>query len=429
MEKELKRALILTAALVLAAVAAFLAAVASTGAFTRIGLDFTAGDAETRLYVQPGETPDMEDIAVPAGARVLYWLDGDGEECDPFVPTETENGFEAVLAPALAAEPEPWLELDEHGLAHPDAYVTGEELASGVAAMFSREVDVSALAELETVSGSELASALEGFFEPGALSELDGAEPLTRLEAASIIYPLYMNARYGGDWGFDALYRVCAPDLDPLRAGADCLAACLEMEGAVSYEEGFHFIDGRVYRADETGLFFMDAEVEGIYYGADGRQTSGSGELDALVAEALEPICSEHETRGEMLRAAYLYVRDNFEYLRRNYYAVGDEGWQTEEAVTMLSTHRGNCYNYAAAFWALARGLGYDAAAVAGTVGWDRSPHGWVIMYDGDGTRVIYDVELEMAYHYNRGRTDTNLYELYPDAAYSWHYVYGEQYE
>ena len=69
MEKELKRALILTAALVLAAVAAFLAAVASTGAFTRIGLDFTAGDAETRLYVQPGETPPPNKRRVTAHVK------------------------------------------------------------------------------------------------------------------------------------------------------------------------------------------------------------------------------------------------------------------------------------------------------------------------------------------------------------------------
>ena len=94
----------------------------------------------------------------------------------------------------------------------------------------------------------------------------------------------------------------------------------------------------------------------------------------------------------------------------------------------MLSTHRGNCYNYAAAFWALARGLGYDADAVAGTVGWNRSPHGWVIMDGAGGTRLVYDVELEMAYRYQRGLADTDLYAMDPVAAYSWNYIYGEQY-
>ena len=429
MEKELKRALILTAALVAAAVCSFVAAVAQTGAFTRLTLSFSAGGTETTLFVQPGGTPDLADVAIPAGSRLLGWLDAAGEEADPAVPAEADAAYTALLGPRLAAEMEPWLALDGHGLAHPDALVTGAQIADGVRAMFESEVDTEELEGLDYVSASELAAALDGLFAAGELEGIIGGAPLTRIEAASILYPLYMTARYGEAWGFDAMYSVAAPDLDPLREGADCLAACLDLSGAVRYGEGLHNIDGWLYRADGMGLFLMDEEAGGISYGPDGRATSGDAELDELVAEALAPICASCYTREEMLRAAYLYVRDNFQYLRRNYYEVGDEGWQTSEAVTMLSTGRGNCYNYAAAFWALARGLGYDAFAVAGTVGWDRSPHGWVIMYDAEGTRVIYDVELEMAYHYERGRTDTNLYELYPDAAYSWNYIYGEQYE
>ena len=94
----------------------------------------------------------------------------------------------------------------------------------------------------------------------------------------------------------------------------------------------------------------------------------------------------------------------------------------------MLSTSRGNCYNYAAAFWALARGLGYDATAVAGTVGWDRDPHGWVIMYDAEGERITYDVELEMAYRYQRGRYDVDMYAMGSWKANQWNYIYGEQF-
>lgn len=94
----------------------------------------------------------------------------------------------------------------------------------------------------------------------------------------------------------------------------------------------------------------------------------------------------------------------------------------------MLTTGRGNCYCYAAAFWALARGLGYDATAVAGTVGYDRDPHGWVIMYDEDGARITYDVELEMAYRYNRHNYTTDMYAMSPIKAAQWSYVYGEQF-
>lgn len=427
MEKEFKRALILALALILAAGLAFAAAVAQTGAFTRLSLSFSAGGETTGLYVQPGETPDMDAVALPEGARVLCWLDEEGNVAEPSAPAERDAAYTALLGPELAESMTPWLERDENGFALPDEYISGGELAAGVRAMFASEPEVSALEAMETVSASELGRALEGLLAPSELPALEGEEPLTRLEAAELVYSLYMSALYGEAWGFDAVYRVAAPDLDPLREGASALAACLNGENVLRYTEGFHNIDGWLYYADDMGLFLMDGERGGFAFGPDGRYTSGSAELDELVAEALAPICEEYAEPEERLRAAYLYVRDNFAYLRRNYYETGDEGWQLNEAVTMLSTRRGNCYNYAAAFWALARGLGFDAEAVAGTVGWNNSPHGWVIMYDG-GTRVIYDVELEMAYHYERGRTDTDLYEMYPAAAYSWNYVYGERY-
>ena len=60
---------------------------------------------------------------------------------------------------------------------------------------------------------------------------------------------------------------------------------------------------------------------------------------------------------------------------------------------------------------------------MAGTVGWERSLHGWVIMYDEEGERVVYDVELEMAYRYQRGLMDTDLYAMYPADTEWWHYV------
>ena len=427
MEKELKRALVLTGAIVLAALSAFTAAVAQTGFFTRLELSFTAGGMVTELYVQPGETPDVSGVVLPEGSRVLCWLDAGGGEAEPAVPAEADAEYEAMLGPALAGSMEPWLERDGAGFALPDAYVTGAELAGGLRSMFAAEVYTGALAGYETVSELDIAAAIEGLFAPDELPGLCGTQPLTRIEAADILYTLYMDARCG-EWGFDSLYYVPAPDLDILRDGARELDACLTQDDEAVYEPGFHFIGGCLYRADDMGLLYMDETVDGIYYGPDGRATSGDAELDALVREALEPICAEYETREEMLRAAYVYVRDNFEYLRRNYYKVGDEGWQISEATTMLSTHRGNCYNYAAAFWALARGLGYDADAVAGTVGWNRSPHGWVIMDGAGGTRLVYDVELEMAYRYQRGLADTDLYAMDPVAAYSWNYIYGEQY-
>ncbi len=424
-----KNILLLTIAFVLVIACSALGEAAGQGLFTRLTLTLTVGDTVTEVYVQPGETADLSAIDAGEGMRLVCWLDENGESADLTAPVTESVSYTALVAPALAGEFEPWLELDEYGLAHPDAAVSGEEIAAGVDAMFDGAVDTGALAWLETVSESELASALDGLFAPELLASLDGDEALTRIEAANIIYPLYMTSLYGAAWDYNAVYYVTAADLDPLREGADAMVACIDTSGAVRYDEGCVNLDGYLYRADDMGLFYMDEEVDGLYYGPDGRYTSGSEELDAYVAEILEPICAEYETREEMLRAAYLYVRDSFTYLRRNYYSVGDDGWQIDEALTMFSTGRGNCYCYAAAFWALARGLGYDATAVAGTVGWDRDPHGWVIMYDADGNRVTYDVELEMAYRVNRHRYDVDMYAMNTWKAAQWNYVYGAQFQ
>ena len=399
------------------------------GLFTRVTVTLTVGDETHNLHAQPGDVLNADELASFAmdGERIVAWISPSGQTADLSEPVEYNASYTALVAPALAEEMEPWLSPDENGLVHPDALVSGEEVADGISALFA-DYEPDGMDELETVSESELFEVLYGLFAPELLESLSGTEPMTRIECAQVLYPLYMNSLYGDSWGYDTEYRVVAADLDPLRDGADAMAECVDESGAVHYEEGLVNLDGYLYRADDAGLFYMDETVDGLYYGPDGRYTSGSAELDALVADALAPICDEYETREEMLRAAYLYVRDDFTYLRRNYYSVGDDGWQIDEAVTMLSTSRGNCYNYAAAFWALARGLGYDATAVAGTVGWDRDPHGWVIMYDAEGERITYDVELEMAYRYQRGRYDVDMYAMGSWKANQWNYIYGEQF-
>ena len=90
----------------------------------------------------------------------------------------------------------------------------------------------------------------------------------------------------------------------------------------------------------------------------------------------------------------------------------------------MLTTGRGNCYNYAAAFWALARGLGYDARAVAGTMGWDYEPHAWVDIDDAEGNRLTYDCETEMAYRRD-GEYGKDMFAMSRWFAAGWNYYYG----
>ena len=156
-------------------------------------------------------------------------------------------------------------------------------------------------------------------------------------------------------------------------------------------------VDQELYYIDETKTPVTGQYVGGLYFGEDGRYTSGDAEVDGYVKTVLSQITNDGMTREERLRAAYNYTRDSFSYLRRNYYDVGATGWEVDEARTMFSTGKGNCYSYAAAFCCLSRQLGYDAGAISGLVGNDRSAHGWVEI-SFNSTIYIFDPELEMAY-------------------------------
>ena len=60
------------------------------------------------------------------------------------------------------------------------------------------------------------------------------------------------------------------------------------------------------------------------------------------------------------------------------------------EALTMFEYKSGNSYGYTAVFWALARGLGYEAQAVNGSYGDDNLSHAWVEI-EIDGENYVFD--------------------------------------
>ncbi len=65
-------------------------------------------------------------------------------------------------------------------------------------------------------------------------------------------------------------------------------------------------------------------------------------------------------------------------------------------AVPMFQKHKGNCYSFAAAYYYLVKNIGYNPREVAGLVGHNRRPHGWIEI-DIGGRTYIYDTELTMA--------------------------------
>ena len=87
----------------------------------------------------------------------------------------------------------------------------------------------------------------------------------------------------------------------------------------------------------------------------------------------------------------------------------------------MFQTGKGNCYNFTAAFWALARGVGYDAVCYSGLVGVERDPHSWVEI-ELNGEPRIFDVETEMQYRLIDDYI-TSMYNIDYDRGALWSYV------
>ena len=325
---------------------------------------------------------------------------------------------EIEVTPEPSPTPEPKKEyasgyfLCEDGLFYPEEPLTLEELGRA-ASRAAGEKLTPAGDPAEILTESRFEECLRELFP-----DLDartavrriagrGGETVTRAEAAAALNLLFDIAP--GD------SRTVFPDVEPGYWAAEEVAAAAESAAVFDGEKGmplpgFMWADGYLYYAGEDGYFLKNAWLGTLYFTAGGRYTSGSLELDDYVAAAIREHTDRSMSREEMLYAMYEYVRDSFTYLRRHYYRVGDLTWPMEEALTMYSTGKGNCYCYSSAFWAAARGLGYDAKAVSGTYGDDHAPHGWVEIIV-DGRRLTYDVEIEMTIRRN-SRSNRSLFAM-----------------
>lgn len=260
-------------------------------------------------------------------------------------------------------------------------------------------------------------------------------EPLSRAEAVTIInralertpdteylkgvfFPKF-NDVPKNHWAFAQIMEAAVDHTPEIADGTESWTAA-----DIEYVE----LEPGIYRIDNFDFYYIDPETHGavtnayvgsLYFGEDGLYTSGDAEIDGNIKDILASIIKDDMTEEQKLRAAYNYVRDSYSYLRRHYYEIGDTGWELEEARTMLTTKRGNCYCYTGVFYYLSRQLGYDSTAISGVVGHRRSPHGWVEI-EFDGTVYIFDTELEMSYR----KKGTYIYDFFkmPYSAVPWPY-------
>ena len=345
-------------------------------------------------------------------AFAAWWLWGRMPQAEP----TPEPTAEPTATPEPTPEPEPVYTggylVCEDGLFYPERTLKRGELKDALERAMRKNADLKGDAA-EELNEDKLRTALGQVFEPDAVDAAmgrvarRGGDAVTRAEGAVILNAL-LDPEPNGEAGV-------FPDVEDGYWAAEAIALAGSTDkawpgGGKLPEPGFVWVDGWLYYVKEDGHFLKNAYLGSLYFTSTGRYTSGSYELDGYVAAAIAAHTDETMTREEKLNAMYLYVRDGFEYLRRHYYRLGDTGWALEEATTMYATGKGNCYCYAGAFWAAARGLGYDAKIVSGTYGKEKAPHGWVEIFFEDGRRT-YDVEIEMVRRRD-GDTKSSLYAM-----------------
>ena len=193
-------------------------------------------------------------------------------------------------------------------------------------------------------------------------------------------------------------------------------------------EEGMFFIGTALHCIGADGGAVVNASRGNFDFGPDGVITTGMPELDTLVQQTLQELVDPSKMDPEqMLYILFNYVTYRNFYLRDgdHLHELGETGWENEEAYQMLSTHKGNCYNYAAEFYVLAKAIGYDAVIYSGTV--TGRPHGWVEI-EMDGEMFIFDTEIEYK-EVTINDKHSSYYKMPYWKAKGWHYYRGEEIE
>ena len=236
---------------------------------------------------------------------------------------------------------------------------------------------------------------------------------LTRAEAVTIInrvlerYPDYNSIsnrtaiRFFPDlssshWAYTQIMEACQSH-EYTKYGYSENWSNVQHEKSV-LSPGYHLIKGALYYVDSNGDYALDKAVEGHWFDTTGRYTTGNATLDTLMRKETLKFAQDGMTQEQLLKAMFNHMisTKNFTYLSREKLVGGATGWEEKYAIPMLQGRRGNCYSYASVTFFLAKNIGYDPRAIAGYVGHNRAPHGWIELTQ-NGVVYIYDTELTMA--------------------------------
>lgn len=318
-------------------------------------------------------------------------------------PPALEDGAgQPWYAPYLqAAQEAGWL--DAHPDAQADAPVTRAVAVSILNRALGREPDREAIDRLDvcvyldvTPEHPDYYDILEASITHTCDLDRDGAWIEKSLELPNLSAGIHVG---GGSAYYVLEDRTlyCEPGLLELD-GARYLVA--DETGRIYADEALHVYGEELVFSTETGALLCNGSWHDFQFDDQGYYTTGDAELDGYVEEALAACTDETMTQAEKLYAAYCYVR-SFGYLGRNSTINVKTMSPTQAsayAKKIFSTGKGDCYNFAAAFYYLARRLGYDATAVVGSCGyvWNTRaiPHGWVEI-PVDGATYLFDPQIE----------------------------------
>lgn len=403
---------------------------------------YLVGDSVyTSQQVAEGQYPAPVTVE-QEGLEFTGWADGSQRTVQPeTVPVTGNISYVAQANPRLTLHM-PYLQIDEYGFLRPDELLTAQELESALKAL-SVEAAWSFFPELPAsanLSGAQLRQVLEAFFPAEAVGSTvtcGDTEAVTRA-----MFAQYMHTLLGRDAEEALILAASAQipeDVTCIRPdSAILLEACMrhtpdpdgqlwsDVELPSGWDPGFMVMDGWLYFVLPDGMLLRNGTEGKHYFGPDGRYTCGDPELDGLVAEILKGIMEENpDLEGlDLLRKVYDHCHQDYKYLRKEAYLFGATGWEIEDAKEMIQTGRGNCYNFAAVFWALAKGLGYDVVPLAGTCTGSDQPHGWVgIHYEGE--RYFIDPEWQYAYT-EREIFDKDMFMLTMDRVWWWTYKWNK---
>ncbi len=165
---------------------------------------------------------------------------------------------------------------------------------------------------------------------------------------------------------------------------------------AAAHKPGYHLSGGELYLVDEYGSWVRNQADGLLYFGDDGRYTTGDALLDRRLSAIVRTYAVEGDGLWENFHRLHLYVASHYGYRAGSYLEDGQTGWEEELALEMTGSGRGNCYRFAALETMLARKMGFQAQGVSGEIDTGNGfvPHGWTEI-EADGRGYFCDVEIQ----------------------------------